>query len=105
MLGPSLLRILALASPHRNSIELSQDRKIHVKLEGARENKKLITLTLEITLDKVMYLQYLSFSLQQYGTKFCQLCGDVIYNLSCIITHETSSLISGDNQSHRVPDK
>ena len=49
-LGPSRLKILALAlpSPHRISIELSQDRKIQVGRD--RENKTLITLTLEITL-------------------------------------------------------
>ena len=77
MLG---LKILAPASPHRISIELSQDRKIQVGRD--RENKTLITLTLEIALAKVMYPQYLSFSLQQYGAKFCQLRGDVIYNPS-----------------------
>ena len=74
----------ALDSPHRISIELSQDRKIQAGRD--RENKTLITLTLEITL-AASYVSaiFVSFSLQQYGAKFGQIRGDVIYNFSSSI--------------------
>ena len=90
------------AGPHRISIELSQDRKIQVGRD--RENKTLITLTLEITLAQVMYPQYLSFSLQQYGVKFGQTCGDVIYNFSCSILHRYHR-VNREIQSVIIPDK
>ena len=75
----------SLDSPHRISIELSQDRKIQAGRD--RENKTLITLTLEITL-AASYVSaiFVSFSLrQQYGAKFGQIRGDVIYNFSSSI--------------------